>query len=319
MSSSVANGRAIQAALAPLMGSVASGQLLVKPAAPLTSGVVPWGACAVPIVRGGLVEEGTVFVAKNPATADGSWPVGQAGSLVTVESLQGGPVGNSKPGTEYRWDLPLVGIEEVSQSLPGLTGGVQLDTFAALRQLISYKKLDQPSFEQFLRAQLSQNPAICLCWESTLPLDGPTASQGVPRMARTGTGKFLYRHTWGLFIVTGRLDTQGQRQREGDQLRDDVIETLFDTTAARGLRLANEPGCEVLDARVFGVTPTSYVDLVRIGCTVTLQHRRQRTEYNDWLRTRLQNMTQPNGEGPTISPPLKVPDVTDPMPPNGSA
>jgi hypothetical protein len=299
------------------MGTVASGQLQVKSEA--ATGTLPFGACAVPIVRGGLLEEATLFVSKNPATKDGSWPVTQAGTLVSVEALQGGPVGNSKPGTQYRWDLPVMGIEEKSTTLAGLSGGVASVAFGAVRQLISYKKLDQPTFEQFLRAQMSQYPAICLCWESTGPLDGPMAAQGVPRLARMGSGKFLFRHTWALFIVTARLDTQGQRQREGDTVRDDVLETLFDTMGARGLRVANEPGAEILDARVFGVTPTSYVDLVRIGCTVTLQHRRQRTEYNDWLRTRLQNLTQPNGEGPAISPPIKLPDVTDPMPPNGSA
>jgi hypothetical protein len=165
---------------------------------------------------------------------------------------------------------------------------------------------------------MSQFPAVCLCWESTGPLDGPMAAQGVSRLARMGRGKFLYRHTWSLFLVTGRLDTQAQRQIEGDVLRTDVIETLFDTMGARGLRIAIEPGAEVLDARVFGVTPTSYIDLVRIGCTVTLQHRRQTTEYNDWLRTRMVNLTRTNGEGPAIAPSIALPDASDPMPPNGS-
>lgn len=316
MSDSIANGRAIQAALAPLMGTVATGQLLVKSDGP--TGVLPFGACAVPIVRGGLLEEATVFVTKNPANARGEWPVTQAGTLVPVESLQGGPVGNTKPGTEYRWSLPVLGIELKSTSPSGLSGGVASAAVGAIKQLVTYKRFEQGTFEQFLRAQLSQFPGVCLCWESTGPLDGPMAAQGVSRLARTGRGKFLYRHTWSLFLVTGRLDTQAQRQMEGDVLRTDVVETLFDTMSARGLRLANEPGAEVLDARVFGVTPTSYIDLVRIGCTVTLQHRRQSTEYNDWLRTRMVNLTDANGEGPAISPPITLPDASDPMPPNGS-
>lgn len=315
MSDSIANGRAIEAALAPLMGSVATGQLLVHSDEDHPTGSVPFGACAIPVVSGGLLEEGTAFVSRNPATEDGSWPVTQAGALVSVQSLQGGLVGNAEPGTVYQWDAPVLGIELESTSADGLSGGEASGAFGSLQQLVSYKKFDQQSFESFLRAQMSQFPAICLCWESTAPSDGPMASQGVPRLARMGRGKFLYRHTWALWLVTARLDTEGQRRREGDTLRNDVIETLFDTMAARGLRLANEPGCEVIDARVFGVTPTSYVDLVRISCTVTLQHRRQTTVYNDWLRTRIKNMTAAQG----ASPPINLPNIGVVMPPNGSA
>lgn len=323
MSDSTANGRAIQAALAPLMGSVASGQLLVHSEPGAGTVRLPYGACAIPLVCGGLVEEATAFVTRNTATEDGAWPVVEAGTLVPVQSLQGGLVGNTEPGTGYTWDLPVMSIELVSVSTAGLSGGETIGTaerpgFGALQQLVMYKKFDQGTFEQFLRAQLSQYPGAVLAWESTSPLDGPMAAQGVPRLARMGTGKFLFRHTWSLFLVSARLDTEGQRRREGDVLRDDVLETLIDTASARGLRLANEPGCEILDARVFGVTPGSYIDLVRFGCQVTLQHRRQNTVYNDWLRTRLKNLTATNGQGPSLSPPIALPDVSDVMPPNGS-
>lgn len=309
MNDSTANGRAIQSALAPLMGPPATGQLLVHSEG--ATGVVPFGSCAIPIVAGGLQEEATAFVTKNPATEDGSWPVVKAGTLVPVESLQGGEVGNAYPGTVYQWDLPVMGIEAESPSPAGLSGGEASSAFGAAKQLQLYKRLDQASFEQFLRAQISQTPAICLAWESTTPLDGPMAAQGVPRLARMGRGKFLFRHTWALFIVDGRLDTEAKRRREGDVLRDDILETLLDTMSARGLRLANEPGAEILSSGVFAVTPTSYVDIVRIGCTVTLQHRRQTTEYADWLRTR--QRVQTAAQGPAA--PLDLPDTTDPMPP----
>lgn len=310
-------GRAIQAALAPLMGSVASGQLLVHSEAGAGTVNLPFGSYAIPVVAGGMVEEATAFVTRNPAREDGAWPVVEAGTLVPVQSLQGGLVGNTDPGTEYTWDLPVMGIELVSVSEAGLSGGEAIGTaerpaFGALQQLVTYKKFDQGTFEQFLRAQLSQYPGAVLAWESTSPLDGPMAAQGVPRLARMGTGKFLFRHVWQLFLVSGRLDTEGQRRREGDKLRDDVLETLIDTASARGLRLANEPGCEIISSSVFGVTPTSYIDLVRFGTQVTMKHRRQNTVYNDWLRTRLKNLTAAQGASPAIA----LPDVTDPMPPS---
>ena len=278
------------------------------------TGTVPFGSMAIPVIRGGLLEEATAFVSKNPATADGSWPVTQAGTPVAVESLEGGTVGNTPAGTQYRWDEPLAGIEDVSDSPGGVVGGVESQAFGALKQLVLYKKLDQVSFEQFLRAQLSQYPGAILAWESSMPLDGPMAATPGSRTARMGTGKFLFKHTWMLWVVTARLDTEGMRRREGDTLRDDILETLFDCASARGLRVAVEPGIEIISANVFGVTPTSYVDLIRFATPVALKHRPQGSTYNDWLRTRLRQTTAAQG----ASPPIALPDVTDPMPPNGS-
>lgn len=316
MSSTVNNSRALEAALAPLMGPCAGGSVLVKSTG--ATGTVPFGAALIPIVRGAMIEGATAFVTKNPATEDGSWPVVQAGSSVPIAALQGGIVGNTPAGTQYRWDPPLEGIELTSVSAAGLSAGVANAGYAALKQLRPYKGLAQNELDAFLRAQLGQFPGVMIAWESTQPIDGPMAAKGVPRAARAGVGKMWYRHNWLFYVVTSRLDSEGQRRREGDTLRNDIEETLLDTTQARGLRVSMEPGAEVVESRLFTVSPTSYVDLIRISTTVTLQHRRQTANYNDWLRTRLRQQTDPNGEGPAISPPLDLPDVTDPMPPAGS-
>jgi len=289
------------------MGPAASGVLTVHSSG--ATGSVPFGACAIPIAGGALAEEGTVFATRNAATADGSWPVVLAGSPVPVQALSGGPAGNQDAATAYRWDPPLPGIEATSVAAAGVAGGSLSGAYAGLRQVRLYKALTQASFEQFLRAQLSQFPGAVLAWESSTPLDGPMAAAPGPRQARVGRGRFLYRHTWSLFLVESRLDSEAERRREGDTLRDDVIETLFGTMRVRGgLRVSNEPGAEVLEARVFAVTPSSYVDLVRFGTIATVEHRSS-ADYNDWLTTQLRQQTAPQG----ASPPLDLPDVTIPM------
>lgn len=308
--STVQNGRAIEAALAPLMGPCASGQLLVRSTG--ATGKVPYGAALIPIKRGGLEEEATAFVTKNPATEDGSWPVVQGGTAVPLAALQGGPVGNTEPGTEYRWDEPLDGIEDVSVSQGGLAGGAESGGYAALRQLRNYKALSQNMLEDLLRASVGLFPAGVLAWESSQPIDGPMAARPGARSARMGRGKFLFRHTWLLYLVTSRLDSEGERRREGDTLRDDVIETIFDTTSARGLRVSTDPGAEILDARLFTVTPTSYVDVVRFATTSVVQHRSQGADYGPWLRTRLRQQL-PEQAGSKID----LPDITIPIPPDG--
>jgi hypothetical protein len=312
MSATVQNARAIEAALQPLMGTAASGSLTVRSTG--LNGTVPYGSALIPILRGGLEEEATAFVPKNPATASGAWPIVQAGTTVPVVAVQGGAVGNTPPGTQYRWNEPLEGIESVSVSAAGLAGGAASTAYAALKQLRHYKALTQNLLEDFLRASLGQFPAGLLAWDSTQPLDGPMAARPAPRAARAGRGKVLFRHTWILFLVSSRLDSEAERRREGDTLRDDVIETLLDTTSARGLRVSTDPGAEILDARIHAVTPTSYVDLVRFATTVTVQHRPQGATYNNWLRTRLRQQTAAQG----IYPPIHLPDVTIPMPPGGS-
>lgn len=297
--------RAITGALQPLMGAAATGQLFVHSTG--ATGTVSAGAVAVPILGGALFEEGAVFVKKNSATADGSWPVVLAGTLINVEALQGGLVANQVGGTIYRWDPPLTGIEATSASNgAGLTGGALT---GSLRQVRSYKELARADAQTFFRAQLAEFPGVALAWESTAPLDGALAAAPAPRTARVGRGRMLFRDTWILWVVTSRLDSDTARTQEGDILRDAILETLLDTRCARNvLQLSQTPGVTILDARVASVTPTSYVDMIRFGTTRTLEHT-DAAVYNDWLKTRIRQQTATQGVNPAID----IPDYTIPM------
>lgn len=310
MSGTIANSRAIEAVLARLQGPPAQGQLLVHSLD--ATGTVPMGACAIPEVNGGLFEEGTIFVRRNPATDDGSWPVVQGGTLVEVESIQGGEHVNLPGGTVYRWDAPLEGIELVSTAeSTGLTGGTRSEALAALRAIRQYKSLSALSVEEFFRAQAAcEYPAAVLAWAASAPLDGPMAAAPGPRSARVARGRMLFRHTWIIYLITSRLDSEGQRRREGERLRDDVLQILIDATGARSgqLRVSTDPGIEILSASVAKITPTSYVDRIEFATRVVLERRKEAESFGPWLSTRLRQQTAEQAGAP-----LDLPDARFPM------
>lgn len=313
MSQTVANARAIQARLSVLMGSCASGSLLVRSTGPevllpAANGRNASPGFATPISGGALIEDGTVFVRRNPARQDGNWVITSDGVNVPVEAVQGGIVGNYPAGTEYRWSPAIPDLEPVSISSTPIEGGVTLETPGAIKQLKYYKQLSVGELEDIFRAQVQFTPAVVLAWAKTAPLDGPMAMAPGRRQARMGPGKRLARNNWFLYLITSRIDGDNLRLFESDQLRDDVVGWLNDATMARGLRVSGAPGAEVPDAGVWRATPTNYVDLVQLQTRFT-QVIRSDAQYNDWLNTRIQRLTEATEE----EPPLAIPDVTVPM------
>lgn len=299
--------RGILAALQPLMGLTAEGSLNVQ-----ATGVdvpLPAGSVALPVVDGAILDDGAVYATKNPATADGSWTVTAAGVTVPVEALHGGTPANLPLGTQYRWDPPVAGVEPLSASSVAVTGGSFSGALGGILAARHYKDLgEQADASAFFRAQLAHFPGVVLSWAGSTPLDGANAARPGPRSSRVGRGKVLYRHSWLLWIVTSRLDSSSQRTREGDILRDDIMEVLTEARCVRGVfQVSNSPGLEILEARPFAVTPTSYVDLLRLGTTNTLR-RRDAATYNDWLTTRIRQQTAAQ-EGEKIN----LPDITVPM------
>lgn len=291
---------------------MATGRLLVHSLDP--TGTVKAGAMARPI-RGGSIDEGGIaFVSRNPATSDGSWPVTSSGVLVNVEALHGGPGGNTDAGTIYRWAPALSGIEETSAADgSGLAGGSYLTGTDVLKQVKRYKQLTKADLTAFFQAQLSTYPAACLAWEGMTPLGGAMGSSPGPRTARASRDNILTRNTWLLWIVSSRLDGEAERRDEGDSLRDRVVKRLHQREATRGLRISMAPGIEILEAKVFSVTPTSYVDVIRIATGFALQFEHD-DEFQDWLRTRLVEETVVGADGLRID----IVDTSNPMPPNGT-
>lgn len=312
--STIQNGRAIEALLARLQGPCASGKLVVRALGADT--VLEPGRCAVPFGAGGIDYQATAFVKNNPANEDGAWLVTAAGTLVDVETLQGGTHTNRDGGTSYRWDPPIEGIEDVSDAeAAGISGGAFNGAFAGLRELVQYKSLDKVGVDALFRAQAGNFPAALVSWMATTPLDGPLAGSPGPRTSRVSQRGMLYRHTWMIWLVTSRLDLEAQRRAEGDTLRDDALDVLFGAKRVRDgvFQVSMEPGVEVQNAVAVNVTPTSYIDSVTFTTLVLQESHPEETDAHPWLRTRLRQQTAAQPPYP----PLDIPNIIVPMPPGG--
>lgn len=302
----IKHARGIMCALSVLQGQTATGSLLVHSTA--ATGSVPAHSYGVPIVDGALAEDALIRVDKNPSQSDGAWPVTDAGVEVTVSAAQGGTRGNLSAGTEILWDPPLEGIELKSATTLGLSGGSWLDTFGALRQSKEYRQLDRDTAQSLFRAQAVDTPAAVLAWVAATPVSGSVSASYGRTQDRAGRDVRLFKNEWALFLVTTRMADMAIRLREGATLRDDVLEVLTETEGVRGQVISSPQGIEVLEAREFATTPTSFVDLVRFTTGYGLVRRDSRT-FNDWLTTRYKS-TYAAGTHPN---PIDVPDITIPM------
>ncbi len=304
--SAIQQSRGIMAALSVLQGGTATGSILVHSTA--ATGSVPAHAHLVPIVGGALQEDAIVRVDKNPATEGGAWPVVLAGTSVTVSAVQGGTRGNLAAGTELLWDPPLSGIATKSATVAGLSGGTWLDTFGSLKDLRQFRGLSPDVAQDLLRAQAGMMPAAVLAWASCGPVSGSVSAAYGATQDRAGRGVRLWKNHWDLFLVTSRQSDLAIRLREGDQLRDDVLEVLTDRVAVRGQVLSSPQGIEILDARQYASTPTSFVDVVQFTTSYALV-KRDAQAFSDWLVTRYRSFYE-KGTHPAE---LDVPDVKVPM------
>lgn len=306
MSSTIAHYRAIQALLQTLQGTTSTGTTTVTS----TSGTItlPARTFAIPDVDGEIDESRLVMVSPNPATADGSWEVTTGGYAVAIESVSGGTATELPAGTVLHWDLVLAGLPATSEvDAGGLTGGAALATLGTLKEFRGYKDMGpRPDGADLFRAQIHQYPAAVLSWVGSNQADGTVQPSLGPRGARVGRGLTRWRDTWHLWLVSSRLDGADPRRREGDILRDDVLELLTDRMSHRGLTVSDDPGVQVVSASIAAVNPGHYIDLVRFTTMRTLCKRDLRGPFSYWLTTRMR--VQATGD-----PLIDLPDVTIPM------
>jgi hypothetical protein len=238
------------------------------------------GAMLCPVVGGTENDAACLKVETNPATPDGSWPVTTAGTEVAVTSLQGGNHVNLSAGTRLNFDEELPGATAILSS--AMAGGSQLESFGALRQVKLYKDLgNQIDAKSFFAAQVRDYPAAVLTWAATTPGDGSVSPALGADGTRVSRGKRIYAHEWTLFVISSRLDSKDRRKREGDVLRDDILEMLTDRESFRGVPLSNPNGIKVIDARLASTTSTAYVDVIRFVTWFILKRTDSRT-FNDW-------------------------------------
>jgi len=277
--------RVLQMLCQPLQGSYSTGGVTLQ-AQSATTTLTP-GDILVPVIDGCDAEESALKVEPNPAT-DGSWNILTTGTQVAVTSLQGGAHCNLPIGTQVRFDDTPTGLLDTGIVTTALTGGVSLDEFGCLRQVRCFKDLgSQVDAKALFAAQLGRFPAAVLQWGSTSPGDGSTVPTLGGSSIRVGKGKRIYCHEWSLMIVSSRFESSDRRKREGDRIRDRLLELLTDRSVWRGVKLSAPEGIMVQEARLASINPTAYVDSIRFSTWFILQRSDGRV-FNDWITTNLQ-------------------------------
>lgn len=277
--------RVLQMLCQPLQGMFSTGTALVTSiSAPVT--LAP-GDVLVPIVNDCEAEEAAVKIEPNPDTADRTWPITTTGTAVTITSIQGGAHVNLVAGTALRFDEPPAGIVELASVATSMTGGTKLASFGALMQVKAAKDLgSQVDARSFFACQLGDYPAAVLMWRATTPGDGSVSPSLGADATRVGKGKRIYAHEWELTVVSSRHDSSDRRKREGDIIRDNLLEIITDREAYRHVNLSTPMGIKVTDARLVAATETAYVDVIRFVSWFILKRRDERT-FNDWLTAKL--------------------------------
>jgi hypothetical protein len=278
--------RGIQALLQVLQGDYSSGAVTMTATGADVEVRAP--VFGIPIVNGAEDESRLIKVEKNSALKSGYWTVTDAGVDVDVTSMQGGAHVNLAEATQVRWDPPMAGIEPLAVvAAGGLTGGTRSTAFGALRQVRHYKDMGLQKALEFFQAQVADYPAALLSWHSTSPADGAAIPGLGPDATRLGNGRRMFAHNFELGVISSRRDGADIRRKEGDQLRDDLLELLTDRVGYRNCPISTGRGLQIIEARFVGVSPNVYIDLIRFSCQYELQRRDSRT-FNDWIKTRLQ-------------------------------
>lgn len=301
---------ALTAVLQELQGLYSSGY--VQAFAESTSITLANGALGIPVVNGSERPDLMLKVERNSAASDGLWPVTSTGSDVGVTTIQGGDWTELAASTPVRWVSSKPGLVEMGAvSSSGVSGGTSLGTFGALRQVRSYRDLrDTNQAQSFWRARLGEFPAACIRWLNTTLADGSTGpSWGYAGGTRVARGNRLYCDTFEIALVTTRLDSNYQREREGEILRDSVLELLSDRQVWRGMELSRPSGIQVLEARQELTTPTSYIDVVRIALQYVLTRHGEAAAGQPWISTRYKLTAPTSGADATSV------DMTEPQDP----
>jgi len=283
------HARAIQAQLAPLFGTRATGRALVKRATGGGEVELPPNEYAVPLITTTLESvrpNNLVKVAFNPLTErphkqGGAWtiPDDDDGIEVTFVAQVGGTTWAAiTAGQRLRWDPPVPGLEPEMVVTQSFTGGARAADQAAMTVI----DLEIDDARSLLDAKLGAFPAIVVGWIGSEPVEGRTAGmrQGSTRKRRDVRA---YHEAFSLYIVSTSAEGHGRRRR-----LQELVEACRNVLSDRSMNDDGEllssvgTGLEILTASARAAqSPNVTVGLVQLRAVTTLQRVDART-WNRW-------------------------------------
>lgn len=265
--------RAIMHKLAPLTGTVATGNLTVQ--ATGADVVLPRNSYAIPIIES---EPGRRALSPHvllKTTEEAT--VTAAGASVPVKTILGGsatgPAANLTAGTEVRWSPGIEGIEAVSVvAAPGLTGATKATGYGAVKAIRFYEQIGpaQAAADLFrAKTGVGGFPALVLIWSFTDADD------------RRGESKRTYGEQWILACVSSRTDSDDERRNEGLFIMEEASELLTNTTTVDEFPLSSPAGLEIRRRDRLVASESSYIYTITFRTEHTLRRRDER-EFPFW-------------------------------------
>lgn len=308
--------RALMATIQPITGDRASGLVTLQATAGTVN--VRRGSYMFPALGSPprVVPSMLFKVAANPATSDGSWPVTTAPTDVGVISNLGGTRHNVPAGTPMYFDPPLANIvASPTAGMPlvatgGMTGGLDLVAFGALKDVVLYESSEGPAINVVLeRSALRGFPGALLTWMSTETADGSSTDM-TKRSIRAGVKSQLFKVMVDIMIITNRSDSEHHRRAEGLAAMDAVFSLISDRMMVDGESLSTPGGAQVLKAfREDGpqeIFQKFYVYHLQVAAVTSVEGIDART-FSPWLLTTL--TVDPVMPRPTPQDPPVVNDV----------
>lgn len=284
MSGILRTARALLAIVAPTTGVQSTGTVTVCSTAGTPT--LPKNSYGVPIIGSALAHDHLI-----KTTADAV--LSTSGVAVPVKSVLGGAGVNLAASTKIRWSPALPGVEAVSLvAAPGLTGGTQLTTFAAVQQARIYEQIGAGNAQRDLfAAKLGRYPALVLMWGASADGD---------RVARR---RALFLEDWTFAIVASRLDNDDERRGEALQIMEDVTDLILGRDNVDGECISAPQPLLVTGRRRIVATESAYIYGVNFTTQSTVEGVNPKA-YADLARFRL-DLSTPD----TIPLPVVVDDL----------
>lgn len=300
VSFTIETGRALMAAMQPITGNRAAGQirLRTKPGVQLT---VPRYAYWTPVIDGQRMTS-WLFKATEGPNKDKSWTVDDSGNtLITLMSNIGGMRHNVPVGTQFQPDLPIAELVLVGAGQPvaeaDFEGGTNPSDYAGVQDMALFETFDGPALTTDLhRSPIDQFPAILLAFQDFSPADGVAIAQNNQMAINAGTDKKFYKVTYTISVITTKGEGDMSRRQEGLILADAVTQLLNDKhNGDQGECLSNPGGVQVRQMiREDGpqdIYQKFYIYTALVSCMTLLQRVDFRT-FNPWLRA-VMNIDKP--------------------------
>jgi hypothetical protein len=268
--------RGIISALAPLVGTVATGSVLARSSSGAGAITIPKHCFLVPIPESAA---GRVEISHDlPIRVTAATEIGEGGAAVPVASICGGPRNNFAAGTRMRWDPVLTGVEpEVVVTGGDMSGGAAATEGPGIvREIRAFETLESlEAARDMFAGEVGQLPAIVVAYSGTSEVEP------------LGEDVVLEAHRWRLYVVTRWGSNAIDTGNEALDILGAVRGLLIRRTSSRGMVFSSPPSSVAHVTRV-RITPTVFLwalDLVTYAGAKRTDFRPAEGSdtYADWL------------------------------------